>query len=76
MSDVISFIQENRKFIEERIRWLDSDIRMGAYSSYEKRGMNEMKEFLENLLKHTPNMNRVSGVPYEVDFRSIKQEVE
>ena len=76
MSDVISFLQDNRKFIEERIHWLDSDIRLGVYSTFEKRNMAEMKVFLENLLKHTPNMNRVSGVPYEVDFRSIKQEVE
>lgn len=72
MNNVISFLQENRKFIEERIRWLDSDNRLGHLSLYQKQSNIEMKEFLENLLKHTPNMNRVSGVPYEVDLKQQK----
>ncbi len=38
----------------------------------------KVKELEEELLKYKPQDQRVrvSGVPYEVDFRSIKQEVE
>jgi hypothetical protein len=76
MTNVNSFLQDNRKFIEERIKWLDSDLRLGINSEIDKKNKTDMKEFLEGLLSYTPNMNRVSGVPYEVDFRTIKQQVE
>lgn len=38
----------------------------------------KVKQLEEELLKYKPKekMVRVSGVPYEVNFRNIKQEVE
>lgn len=39
---------------------------------------NRVKELEEELLKYKPQDQRirVSGVPYEIDFRNIKQEIE
>jgi len=62
-------LHDNEKFIRDRIQWLDSDIRMGVNSDFEKQQKREMKEFLESLLPSTGKKIRVSGIPYEVDFQ-------
>lgn len=61
-------LHDNEKFIRDRIQWLDSDIRMGVNSDFEKQSKRQMKEFLESLLPNENKTFRVSGVPYEVEF--------
>lgn len=68
LREKVKTIQEKEKFIKDRIQWLDSDIRMGINSDWEKQKKIEMKEFLESLLTTEKKTIRVSGVPYEVDL--------
>ena len=46
----VKVLEEKEDFIRERINWLDSDIRMGINSDWQKHNKREMKEFLESLL--------------------------
>lgn len=47
---IASHIKDKQIFIEKHIQWLDSDIRLGAFSDWDKINKKEMKEFLEKLL--------------------------
>ena len=66
---LVDIVKNKERFIRDRIQWLDSDIRMGVNSDFEKQQKREMKEFLESLLPSTGKKIRVSGIPYEVDFQ-------
>ena len=66
---LVSIIKDNQDFIQQRITWLDSDIRMGNKSDWEKQNMREMRDFLLSLVdKKRTEKIRVSGVPYEVNM--------
>ena len=66
---LVSIIKDNQDFIQQRITWLDSDIRMGNKSDWEKQNMREMRDFLLSLVdKKKTEKIRVSGVPYEVNM--------
>jgi len=69
LRQLLSVIKNNQDFIQQRITWLDSDIRMGNKSDWEKQNMREMRDFLLSLVdKKRTEKIRVSGVPYEVNM--------
>ena len=47
MNSLNEYLKSKTEFIEKRIEWLDSDIRMGSYSQQAKQEKIEMKEFLQ-----------------------------
>ena len=46
-------MNENKiEFVKKWVAWLDSEIRFGVLSSWQKQNHRELKEFLEELLEN------------------------
>jgi hypothetical protein len=45
-----NFILKNSPYIEEKIKHLDSDLRMRVMSDFEKKSATELKTFLQELI--------------------------
>lgn len=50
LRELSNLIGDRKEFIEQRIQWLDSEIRMSTSSEWDKKLKTEMRDFLLKLL--------------------------